>query len=85
MRQRYGVKLIGVSGQETIWCGTRTAANRVRRVYRQWVKEGGWTGWRTLEELANLAVNRPGKSVAEIIGEFRRIGEENSRLDRELE
>jgi ribonuclease HI len=85
MRKSYGVRLKGTSGQETIWCDTRTDANRVRRVYKQWVKENGWTGWKTLEALADLALQRQGKSTAEIIGEFRRIGEENSRLDRELE
>jgi len=84
MRESFGIILKGASGQETVLCDTRTDANRVRRVYRQWIKESGWTGWRTLQELANLALQRRGESVAEIIGEFRRMGEENSRLDREL-
>jgi len=85
MRKSYGVRLKGTSGQETIWCDTRADANRVRRVYKQWVKESGWTGWKTLEALAELAQQRQGKSAAEIIGEFRRTGEENSKLDREIE
>ena len=71
-RDKYGVELIGVSGIETIWLDSRPTANRVRKVIKIWRDGGNWTGWKTLQDLAQLAADNKGKSAIEIISEYKR-------------
>ena len=69
-RTAYGARLSGCSGTEIMICGKRSTADRIRRVARTWTAQGGWTGARTLYELAQLAGRRRGTPAAHIGAEF---------------
>ena len=66
----FGAKIEGCSGEEIIYCKTRSTANRVRRVTRAYVKAGHFSGARTLRALADLAANSKYNSTTSIIEKF---------------
>ena len=70
-RDYYGVILKGCSGYEIIHCAKRSDADRVRRVIRQWIQSGEWTGCKTLKELAYMAIDTPLVSTQNIINKFK--------------
>ena len=66
----YGVRISGCSGEETGLARDRATADRVRRVVREYKARGGWTGWRTLDALADLAAQMKGARTAAILAAF---------------
>lgn len=73
-RTAYGVRISGCSGAEMSWVSSRGAADRIRRALRAHAARGGWTGWRTLGALADLALEMRGARTADILAEFDRRG-----------
>ena len=70
-REYYGVRLTGCSGTDLVRYRSRSTADRVRRVIRAWIAQGEWSGWATLNALAEMAAARPGATVEHIIDDFR--------------
>lgn len=58
-RHCYGIKVTGCSGTEIYYYTDRKVADKVRRVIRRWIAEGGWSGWWTLCKVAEYAANTP--------------------------
>ena len=75
MRNSYGVTLRATTGPMTVKCESRAEAERVRRVIAKWRRQQGDQDWKTLEELAKLAIERKGIDKEEIVSEFRRKSE----------
>jgi len=69
-RTTYGAQITGCSGTEHVCCRRRGTADRIRRVVRAHLLAGGWSGWRTLAELAGLAAARKGRRTTAILQEF---------------
>ena len=70
-RNQYGVKIAGCSGHEILYCKTRSDANRVRRVIREYTSDDkNFSGAETLSRLSRLASKRRGITAEKIINEF---------------
>ena len=73
-QKQYGVIVKGCSGEELYYCTKRSTADRIRRVCRYWLWSGGWSGWSTLDNLVDLAVEMKGETVYNICAEFAKRG-----------